>query len=291
MKSLKCKKRETLNSLKIISLLISLSTISLNAQSINEFTLAVSGPMAILKYDNINHKTALNDGIGLELAYGRYLSDHWSLRSGAALQTYRGNAGLDIIEGAYATQDSEAISFEFRYQFDNYREEQRAKYIQIPLLLQYEGNGFSRFFATVGVRLGFLTDSNYKTEAEELNTAGYYEQYDVLLQAPEFAGFGDFGKYAWESNDLGLQTNMILSLETGMKFLISEASSFYVSAYIDYGLTNLRYENYANKRLLDYIADEKVSIIANSILTSPIRSIDAIKTLSFGFKLKYGFGF
>ncbi|HBT08891.1 MAG TPA: hypothetical protein DEB18_04820, partial [Leeuwenhoekiella sp.] len=66
MKSLKCKKRETLNSLKIISLLISLSTISLNAQSINEFTLAVSGPMAILKYDNINHKTALNDGIGLE---------------------------------------------------------------------------------------------------------------------------------------------------------------------------------------------------------------------------------
>ena len=290
MKLLKNKKT-LMNSIpKILIIFLVFSAISLKAQKTNELTLAVNGPVAVLGYNDIAYTAALDDGIGFGLEYGKYLSHQWSVRTGVALQTYSGNAKLKSIEGAYITQDSENESFEFQYRFENYREEQRTTYIQIPLLAQYESNGQNRFFAAAGVKLGIITDSDYEAKATRLTTAGYYEQYDALLEAPKFAGFGDFGNYTWEADDLALKTNVMLSFETGLKFLVSEVSSFYVSAYIDYGLTNV-FDDTRDNRLIEYLAAPEVDFTGNSILTTPMGATDTLKTLSFGFKLKYGLGF
>ncbi len=263
---------------------------ALQAQCKNEIALGINGPVAVLEYDQVDYKQALDDGIGISIGYGRYLSPYWSLRTGAALQTYTGNAKLNTVAGSYTTQDSEAETFEFRYQFDDYREEQRATYIQIPILVQYEGTGQNRFFIAAGAKVGLLLNSEYKTEAANLSTAGYYEQYDALLEAPRFAGFGDFGAYTWESESLALKTNVMLSAETGLKLGITEASSFYLSVYLDYGLNNV-FDATQDPRILEYNADQEVRFTGNSILSTPAGAVDAIKTVSFGFKLKYGFGF
>ena len=263
---------------------------ALQAQRKNEIALGINGPVAVLRYDQIDYTQALDNGIGISLEYGRYLSPYWSLRTGAALQTYTGNAKLNTIEGSYTTQDSEAETFEFRYQFENYREEQRATYIQIPVLAQYEGTGQNRFFIAAGAKIGLLLNSKYKTEAANLSTAGYYEQYDALLEAPRFAGFGDFDPYTWESENLALKTSVMLSAETGLKLSITEASAFYLSVYLDYGLNNV-FDETQDYLILEYIAEQEVNFTGNSILSTPFGAVDIVKTISFGFKLKYGFAF
>ncbi|MFI8379190.1 outer membrane beta-barrel protein [Leeuwenhoekiella sp. NPDC079379] len=275
---------------KFLGVILFLSAMSLNAQKKNEVNLYINGPVSILKYDAVDNSAALDNGIGFGLEYGRYLSDNWSLRTGLALQQYSGNAKLNQINGAYATEDSEGESFEFRYQFTNYKERQEASYIQIPLLVQYEGRGASRFFAAGGLKVGILASSEYNSKADLLTTAGYYEQYDALLEGPKFAGFGNFGKYNWGADDLELKTNVMLNLETGLKLSISEVSSFYVSVYIDYGLVNI-FDQTSGNRLLEYNENTEVSFTGNSILKSAPGEVEDIKTISFGFKLKYGLGF
>tara|TARA_R110000751_G_scaffold3452_1_gene16743 strand:+ start:2173 stop:3045 length:873 start_codon:yes stop_codon:yes gene_type:complete len=278
------------NPFKFLGVILFLSAISLNAQQKNEANLYINGPVSILEYDAVDNSAALDNGIGFGLEYGRYLSDNWSLRTGIALQQYSGNAKLNQINGTFATEDSEGESFEFRYQFTNYKERQEASYVQIPLLVQYEGRGASRFFAAAGVKVGILANSDYESEADLLTTAGYYEQYDALLEGPKFAGFGKFGKYSWSSDDLELKTNVMLNLETGIKLSVSEVSSFYVSVYIDYGLVNI-FDQTSGNRLLEYNEDAEVSFTGNSILNSAPGEVEDIKTISFGFKLKYGLGF
>ena len=278
------------NPFKFLGVILFLSAISLNAQQKNEANLYINGPVSILEYDAVDNSAALDNGIGFGLEYGRYLSDNWSLRTGIALQQYSGNAKLNQTNGTFATEDSEGESFEFRYQFTNYKERQEASYVQIPLLVQYEGRGASRFFAAAGVKVGILANSDYESEADLLTTAGYYEQYDALLEGPKFAGFGKFGKYSWSSDDLELKTNVMLNLETGIKLSVSEVSSFYVSVYIDYGLVNI-FDQTSGNRLLEYNEDAEVSFTGNSILNSAPGEVEDIKTISFGFKLKYGLGF
>ena len=276
--------------LKGLLLVFGLGAIPLHAQQTNELLLHVNGPVSILEYDGVDNKVALDDGVGFGIEFGRYLSTKWSLRTGVALQTYRGNAKLDVINGAYLTQDSEAEAFEFRYRFIDYRETQTARYIQIPLLAQYETSGTNRLFASAGVKLGILAESQYEAEATRLTTAGYYEQYDALLEAPRFAGFGNFGSYSWEAEDLALKTNVMLSVETGLKLPVTQSSLVYLSVYLDYGLTNV-FDDTNSNRLLEYNAAPEVNFTGNSVLTTQAGNVDKIKTLSFGFKLKYGFGF
>ena len=275
---------------KTLILVLFLGSTALQAQHKNEVVIHVNGPVSILEYDGIDDSAALDNGIGFGLEYGRYLSDNWSLRTGVALQRYSGNAKLNRIEGDYLTQDSEAESFEFRYEFTNFKEKQEASYVQIPLILQYEGSGTTRFFAAGGVKVGVLASSDYESEADLLTTAGYYEQYDALLEGPKFAGFGNFGKYTWSSDDLQLKTNVMLSLETGLKLPVSNASSFYVSVYLDYGLVNI-FDDTSGNRLLEYNTEPQVEFTGNSMLKSTPGEVEDIKTISFGFKLKYGLGF
>ncbi len=279
-----------MNRLKGVLFVLGLGSLPLQGQQNNEVLVNINGPVSILEYEGVDNSAALDDGIGFGLEYGYYLSPKWSLRTGFALQTYRGNAKLDRINAAYVTQDSEAEVFEFRYQFTNYRETQKARYIQIPILGQYETSGNNRFFVLAGVKLGIVVDSQYKSRATGLTTSGYYEQYDVLLEAPRFAGFGDFGSYSWEADELDLKTNVMLSLETGLKLPISTGSLVYLSVYVDYGLTNV-FEDTKSNRLLEYKAEPEVNFTGNSVLTTQVGNVDEIKTLSLGFKLKYGFSF
>ena len=65
---------------------------------------------------------------------------------------------------------------------------------------------------------------------------------------------------------------------------------FYVSVYIDYGLVNI-FDQTSGNRLLEYNEDAEVSFTGNSILKSAPGEVEDIKTISFGFKLKYGLGF
>lgn len=262
-------------------------------QTKNEVSFHIKGLFSKLDYEVLQNKSDMGDGLSFGAGYSYYLSDNWSIGTGVELQYITGTAYVSSIEDSYTTVDMEGENFEFRYQAQDFSESQYANFLNIPVTIQYETTGITRFYAAGGLSVGFVLQSEYKAEASSLNTSGYYEQYDVELQNPKFAGFGDFGAFNTPKSELGLKTNLVLNLETGVKFMLDNNQALYMGLFADYGLRNLKPEE-NQQNLIDYNNENPMNFINNSLLSSTNNTasttyVERVRTLALGLKIKYAF--
>ena len=261
----------------------------------SEVSIYVNGPFSKLSYGNANIKTSINDGIGFGVNYGLYLTDYITLRSGIEYQYFKGNATFTQMQGNYDAIDPDGERFEFRYNLLDYQEKQNVSYVQVPLLIQYESRGpkTTHFYIAGGIKLGFNVSADYQAEADNLLTSGYYAQYDALLDAPRFIGFGNFGNYKTNKEDLKLRTNYIASFETGIKINSKKKNAIYIGLFIDFGLKNLIDEQ-MGANTVQYQPSNPSAFSSNSVITSTqsgaANYLNELRTLSFGYKIRYGFG-
>ena len=264
-------------------------------QSKNEVSFYLRGAFSKLDYEVLQNKNDMENGFSIGAGYSYYLSKNWSIGTGAELQYLEGSAYLSSVEDAYTTVDSEGEEFEFRYQVGDFWENQYAYFLNVPLKIQYETGDITRFYAAAGAKVGFVLQSEYDTEGSSLTTSGYYAQYDAELSDPKFAGFGDFGTVNTSRKDLGLQTNLVLNLETGVKFMLENDQALYMGLFVDYGLKDIKPEvDQAN--LIAYNTEDPMNFMNSSLLTSVKNTeatpyVDEVKTLAFGLKIQYAFQF
>ncbi|MFZ0490746.1 MAG: outer membrane beta-barrel protein [Salegentibacter sp.] len=264
-------------------------------QSKNEVSFYLRGAFSKLDYEVLQNKNDMENGFSIGAGYSYYLSKNWSIGTGAELQYLEGSAYLSSVEDAYTTVDSEGEEFEFRYQVGDFWENQYAYFLNVPLKIQYETGDITRFYAAAGAKVGFVLQSEYDTEGSSLTTSGYYAQYDAELSDPKFAGFGDFGAIKTSRKDLGLQTNLVLNLETGVKFMLENDQALYMGLFVDYGLKDIKPEvDQAN--LIAYNTEDPMNFMNSSLLTSVKNTeatpyVDEVKTLAFGLKIQYAFQF
>ena len=264
-------------------------------QSRNEVSFYVTGAFSKFDYEVLQDKSDMENGFSFGAGYSYYLSPNWSIGTGAELQYIEGSAYVTSLGDSYPTADLEGEEFEFRYTLENLQENQYAYFINVPLKLQYETGNIIRFYAAAGAKVGFVVESEYNMKASSLTTSGYYQQYDVELNNPEFAGFGDFGSVEAPKSKLGLQTNLVLNLETGVKFMLKDDQAFYMGLFADYGLKNIQPEE-SQENLIEYNNEDPGNFIKNSLLTSESHSkatpyVDEVKTLAVGLKIQYAFQF
>ncbi|MBZ9629514.1 hypothetical protein LB465_01885 [Salegentibacter sp. LM13S] len=162
-----------------------------------------------------------------------------------------GSIFVPTIQGSYMTQDAEADEFEFRYSADNFSENQEVYFLNIPLQIQYESSGMTRFYAAAGVKAGLVLTSEYQSSIASLETSGYYPQYGVELTDSEFAGFGEFDQVSNSKSDLDLRTNFVAYLESGVKLMLENRQSLYMGLFLDYGLNDIKPDG-SQGRLIDY---------------------------------------
>ncbi|SFG24543.1 MULTISPECIES: outer membrane beta-barrel protein [Salegentibacter] len=280
--------------LVLILALISVGTQAL-AQSNNEVSFYLQGSFSELDYEALGANSELGNGFGIGAKYAYYISDNWSFGTGAEFQYMEGSIIIPTIQGAFMTQDLEGEEFEFRYQANNFSEKQEVYFLNIPLQIQYESQGMTRFYAAAGVKAGFVLDSKYKSKTLSLQTNGYYPQYDVELTDPEFAGFGEFDAVNGAKSDLNLKTNFVAQLESGIKLMLENSQSLYMGLFFDYGLNDIRPEA-SGERLIDYNNQDPTFFATGSLLASrsdmnPGQYVDEIRTLAFGLKIQYAFQF
>ncbi|PKD19486.1 hypothetical protein APR41_16125 [Salegentibacter salinarum] len=290
----KAANRSGILKLALVLALISASTPAL-AQSNNEVSFYLQGSFSELGYEALGQKSKLENGFGLGAKYAYYFSENWSLGTGAEFQYMEGSIFVPAIQGAFMTQDAEADAFEFRYQADNFSENQKVYFLNIPLQIQYESLGLTRFYAAAGVKVGLGLASEYNTYATSLETSGYYPQYDVELTDPEFAGFGEFGAVNNAKSELDLKTNFVAHLESGVKFMLENRQSLYMGIFLDYGLNDIKPDT-SGQRLVDYNAQNPTEFAFGSVLFSrnDMNSepyVDEVRTLAIGLKVQYAFQF
>lgn len=256
----------------------------------SEFSVSVGGLISSLAYDlkGGNKVNKLGGGFGLRYAY--QLNTNWSIGVGVDYQPFASAAILRELIGSYMTTDSENEEFEFRYTANKYREEQSASFVTIPLTIQHETSGSARFYIAGGVKIGLPIKAQFQSSASSLKTSGYYAQYDGELFGPNFAGFGDFGEVKSAKKDLDLKMAYILTLETGVKQLLSNGNSFYVGIYVDYGLNDLYEGEITPGTPVVSYSKNAPSVFAYNNLFEAEEASD-LKVFAFGLKIRYAIGF
>jgi len=133
----------------------------------------------------------------------------------------------------YTKQPYVVDDIEYRSTAFGYKEEKIFRFLQIPLMLQYQSE--NKFYAKAGTKIGIPLSGKNKMFADSVKNSGYREFEDFEYTTQEFMGFGTFKNQKSEEK-LSLQTAILLSAEAGMKWRIKKSLRLYTGLYFDYGL-------------------------------------------------------
>ncbi len=231
---------------------------------------------------------------GLNLGVGYALNERWSLHSGVGIGYLKNNTGLLNFSGKQNTVDIEGDAFEFRYTLTGYSENQRYTVVSIPLAVQYETAGATRFYARAGANYNIFVTSEAKAKANSLITTGFFEHLNAELEGPKFAGFGTFEDNTFAKEDIDIKNAINAILELGIKQSVAPNHWLYLGIFVETGLNNLLKSN--GEGLLQYNRENPTDFQVNpSLNATDLSSGNAFlkdaKFRSFGLKFWYSFNF
>lgn len=200
------------------------------------------------------------------LGYAYSFSPKLSIRSGINLAYYHAKVTLSNFSDAYDAYDGEEY-FEFRFTVNHYEEKLSTLYLNIPLMIQAQQGNRHKFYVAAGGMLGIPLRGKYEVTSSRFKTSGYYPSHNVEFDEPEFMGFGAFSDLQ-QKGSFDLHILLMLSLEAGMKWQLSEAFALYTGAYVDYSLTNVVRNNHTDKPLIQYNTNSSNRFSFNGIPTS-----------------------
>ena len=269
-------------------------------QEKNEVAVSVGGGYAPLYYwlhsvEGGKQTPGYGGFAGLNYTY--FFNNNIGIGTGAEVGMYNSQMKVGQFSDKYTAFDGEE-NFEFRYTVNGYTEKQNLFAIQIPLFFQYQWQLLDDEHLTyfkLGGKIGFPVDANYQSSSASYQTSAYYPQYDALLESPASQGLGTFPNRGSKGK---LQFNYplyILSVEVGMKWMISDNFSLYTGVYLDYSLSDI-YKNNQYNPFLQYSADNPATLPNISILQSrynqngyPDSFTGRILPMSIGVKLQLAF--
>lgn len=260
------------------------------SQLSHEFTLHAAGGISELQYDVSAGERKTGFGANAGLGYAFFFSPNWGVGTGVGLMWMNTKYELPGFTDAYAANDG-TDNFELRYTMNGYTEKQRVLNVNIPLMLKFQTNGRTKFYASAGAKVGFPVHATYKSQAVGFTTSGYYPQYNNELFGPAFMGFGQF-EGEEKKGDLHLKTMCMLSAEAGVKWKLAANRSLYTGAYIDYGLNNIS-DEVQDRRLLVYNNENPADFGYRSVIASRSDGqvfTDKIVPFSVGIKIALAFG-
>lgn len=198
----------------------------------------VGGGLHNLSYGIPNGNEKGNAGYTLNAAYSYFFSPHWGLQTGIGLQSFNSLSTLNTTTSV-AEVDIEGDTYQYRTYYNNWQEQQQALFMEIPLELQYRFSMGKKtsILASAGVKVALPVSKSYKSTGGQIQTTGYYSQWNVELTDLPDQGFTTVsGNYA---GSLSLKPAFMGIVDLGGMFKISEKIDLYAGAYLNYGLNNI----------------------------------------------------
>ena len=281
----------------VIALLFSFKLSSQDRK--HEIYISGTGGISSLTYQlstgDENGKLRLGGSFGI--GYNYYLTENWALGTGAEISFVSSNGEFSDISDKYTTIDDDNSQFEFTYLINSVKEKQRIKYLNIPIMAQFQKSASGGFYVAFGGKIGIPIKKEYNTTFSYFSTSAYYPDLDLLINGENEAnGIGNFGKLE-KKDDLDLKLSFILSAEIGNKWNFSDKLGLYAGIYCDYGLNNIQ-KSKNNASLLEYDRQNSFPLTANSVINSKYNDggkdkyfAEKVHPLSFGLKLRFAFAY
>ena len=199
--------------------------------------LTVGGGLHNLSYDLQNGTQSGRFGNSINAGYSYFFTQHWGLQSGLGLQWFNARSTINYLS-ATPQVDIDGESLEFRANYNNWQEKQRALFLNIPLTLQYRHalGGRVSLQGSAGGQISIPVSSSYKTTGGSITTTGYYSRLNAeLSDLPEY-GFGTITNSY--NGKLSLRPAYMAIADLGGLYTLSPKVDLYLGAYINYGLNN-----------------------------------------------------
>ncbi len=265
----------------------------------HELSISIAGGYSSLQYKPTvgDYKYGLGGGIGIGYTY--LFKPKWGIATGLELDIYNAKTKITGHSDTYLAIDDEDKRNQMTLmveKFDNFEETQRAYYLNIPIMLQYQGNGEEgrKFYAALGGKIGIPIQCNYKSTGDYLTKGHYIFTQTTFEDMPEH-GYNFYDDLKADEK-LKLDLNFQLSGELGYKWLMKDDLYLYTGVYCDYGLNDIRKTKNSPDRVLQYNRENPVKYIINSIAESQYTNekgtynyMKKMNTLSFGLKVKLAF--
>ncbi|MCL1956737.1 MAG: OmpA family protein [Fibromonadales bacterium] len=263
---------------KILSIFLILS---MGVQTFgSEFSVYAGGGLSTLMSDEKGSDNNFWLGGLLGFGYSYFFAPNLGLGSGLEMTFYNAEYNLKkYTQRPYPFTDFQGNDMEFRSTIYGYKEEQSAMLLQIPFMLQYQRNYKEKLvYAAAGTKIGIPLTVKSKAFADSIKNSGYSEYVDDEFTTQEFLGFGTHPKQKSEKK-LALQTAVLLSAETGIKWKLNEEFRLYTGIYFDYGLNPITKRN--SNRVVEYKSQERAFVFNNIV--------EEVTPLAIGLKLKLSF--
>ena len=268
----------------IIALITAFCGNILAQNSHSELSVYGGGGLSGLKYKPVDGSQSMRFGGLSGIGYTWFLNEKWGIVTGVefgfygAKCTFSDNLG-NSYQAESGTSEQAGNDFTFDYSFKGYEEKQKATYIQIPVMAQFQ-TGI--FYAAGGVKLGFPVSSNYKSSAVNLATSGYFPFEDQTYTTLPDRGFGTYTPFS-AKDDLDLNMTFALAIEAGAKWVLSEKINLYAGIYFDYGLNNIAESNHFP--IVEYSKDVSGKLTYHSATNLA----DSMKPLAIGLKVRISY--
>jgi hypothetical protein len=255
----------------------------------HEIGIVGGGGMSVLNYslDMGGSKTDGTGGISgfTGISYTWNINHNLGIVTGFDMISYGAKTTYETIKNSVYYQESNIDTF--YYKMNNYIEEQSIACLSIPMMLQYSMplSGTKKFYVSGGFKFSLPINAKATIFPGTVTTRGYRnfenQTYDI-----ERYGFVTNKQFASSTNDIDVRVFLSMSLETGVRFCLTDKILLYTGAYLDYGLNNIR--STKNKELLNYRELTPPELKLASVLNTS--HINKVKTLGVGLKVKVSFG-
>ncbi|MHC5202777.1 outer membrane beta-barrel protein [Myroides sp. LJL119] len=232
-------------------------------------------------------KNKAGSSFGIGANYSWEIDYDWKIISGLEFGLSHSKLQSKNYVGQNDYQDIEQEEFVFNYSSDLVKEKWTSSYLAIPILVEYQVFEPGVLFIRTGFKLGYNLSNKVKVTASNLNTSGYFPQYDTTFTEPLFAGFGDFGTIS-QTKHADKDFRFSYVLEVGSTLVIGNYTDLGIMLFWDLGLTNQGFSKADKKDVVSYQAQVNNAIELNSIYQVTNKKF---KNSTIGIKIAYSFDF
>lgn len=204
----------------------------------NYFYVNAGGGLHNIDYKLANGTVKNSLGFTGNLGWNYFFTSHLGFGIGLGVQTYKAVATLNYMTSNTAV-DADGDAYKYRIYYADWQETQNMVSLDIPLGFSYQTkfNDKSGMMFTLGAKISVPVKSSFKSTAGEINTKGYYPQWNVELgNMPQH----DF--YTLKSitaSKFSANTSYSVYADLGYLHNLSKNMDLYLGIYGNYGLNNL----------------------------------------------------
>ncbi|GHT54507.1 hypothetical protein AGMMS49982_19320 [Bacteroidia bacterium] len=206
---------------------------------------------------NYKFSVGYDFGIGYTLFFSK--NKTWAVSTGISFASFNSIYELATFTDAkYGIDDGYGGVFNHYDTISGYTESQHLSMLTIPLMLHFEKEvtETGKFYAALGVKFGLPVGTiDYKPDVQYLHTSGTIRRTEIIN--PESMGIGNVKRNRIDlsgGSTAKPKTAYFVSVETGMKWALTNEWSLYTGVYMDYGLNKVI--ETGGKELVGYDAAE-----------------------------------